>query len=75
VASTTAALLAVSAAPRRFNREVRVSGPVSWLAEAPLLSSNVACFLRNHPDRDTAPSPRRNFTNGQSERQNFEAAW
>jgi hypothetical protein len=67
-ASTSAALLAVSAAPRLFNgtgrRRAWVRGQIRLAAEAPLLASNDCC-LRNHPDRDTLPSPQRDFTAGQ----------
>ena len=61
--STTVALLATRAVPRRFDGpealKTRVRSHPPLAADVPLLSSNV-CFLRNHPDRDTAPSPRRN---------------
>ena len=67
--STAAALLATRAVPRRFDGpealKTRVRSHPCLAVDVPLLSSNVCC-LRNHPDRDTATSPRRNFTIGQS---------
>ena len=58
-ASTIAALVAVRARPRRpFNRD-----PPGLAAAVPSVSS-IGWRLRNHPDRDTAPSPPRNFTIG-----------
>ena len=57
---TTAAPLAISAAARRPFRRDRLGSA----AVVPSLSSS-GCCLRNHPDRDTAPSPPRVFTIGQ----------
>jgi hypothetical protein len=64
--STSAALLAVRAAPRFLPAPGLLAGLLAGrlrgrirLAEVPLFSSNDCC-LRNHPDRDTAPSPRPN---------------
>jgi hypothetical protein len=57
--STSAALLAVTATPRLWPAPglaaARLRGQIR-LAGAPLFTSNDCC-LRNHPDRDTAPSP------------------
>jgi hypothetical protein len=58
----------VRAAPLRFNGagtlKAGVRCQIRLAAEVPSAASN-GCCLRNHPDRDTAPSPRRNFTIGQ----------
>jgi len=57
--ATIAALLAVRARPRLpFNRD-----PPGLAAAVPSASS-IGWRLRNHPDRDTAPSPPGNFTIG-----------
>ena len=57
---TIAAPPAVRAAPRRpFNRD-----PLGFASVVPSVPS-IGCCLRNHPDRDTAPSPPRDLTTGQ----------
>ena len=64
-ASTSAALLAVSAAPRFFNDLAAIGVSA---AEVPPDSGN-PCRLRNHPGRDTVSSPQRDFTIGQTNMQ------
>jgi hypothetical protein len=60
---TSAAPLAVSAAPRLAGRVTLNDGQVLLVlvAELPLPASNDCC-LRNHPDPDTTPSPPRDIT-------------
>src|SRR6476661_8328614 len=53
---TSAAPLAVMAAPRRFGRVTLNDFQDLLAAEFSLLADNDCC-LRNHPDTDTAPSP------------------
>src|SRR5580692_10958783 len=64
--STIAALVAVRARPRLpFNRD-----PPGLAAAVPSASS-IGWRLRNHPDRDTAPSPPRNSQSDNSRNPNF----
>ena len=71
---TSAALLAVRAAPLLFNGlETLKDCLIRLAAELSSLTSDV-CFLRNHPDPDTAPSPPRDFTIGQKFRPQLKEA-